>query len=427
MRERAALTTADRLSPPAARPVSARPALALIEPNARLLGGHWSDNLVRLTAAARASGRVAVAVSIDGFAPWIDLQLERTGAVARTRPAARDLRAWACVGAARALRRAFAAAHPIRPRSPVPYQLLHFSRAFAEAAAVRIAARAGGGHSTTVILSASETLAGLAATLAGEPHVRIVHDVYCWEGSLLRRIESLLGHRRRDLVFICPTEGVACLLLRRYPDVRLEVRPFATGDSELYLGIDEYAAARAQLGIERGATVGAVVGGWWKEKDVETIAAALHRCSRPLTLVVAGAPLDERILAHMRGSSATVVVLRGELRPETVRAVYAASNVVVVSRRPGIVKESGLVMDCARYGVPLVVSDHDPALSERLSSEPWARLFPAGDSVALAAALDELSERPLPRPDRDAWRRLGLERARDTVEYLCSLGAGRDT
>jgi hypothetical protein len=45
---------------------------------------------------------------------------------------------------------------------------------------------------------------------------------------------------------------------------------------------------------------------------------------------------------------------------EDVRRVYAAADVTLVARHPGTGKESGLVVDAARLGVPLLVSGHDP-------------------------------------------------------------------
>ncbi|MEU2226429.1 hypothetical protein [Streptomyces sp. NPDC018347] len=54
----------------------------------------------------------------------------------------------------------------------------------------------------------------------------------------------------------------------------------------------------------------------------------------------------------------------GPVNEAVLRLVYAAA--ALVPRRPGTGKESGLVMDAARLGVPLIVSDHDPALTARL-------------------------------------------------------------
>ncbi|MCC3769548.1 hypothetical protein [Streptomyces sp. UNOC14_S4] len=77
-------------------------------------------------------------------------------------------------------------------------------------------------------------------------------------------------------------------------------------------------------------------------------------------------------------------------------------------------------MDTARLGVPLLVSDHDPALTARLAGQPWARLFPAGDPDALAAILDSLAAEPPERPGPGAPAAVGMATAAEQAAFLAT-------
>jgi glycosyltransferase involved in cell wall biosynthesis len=110
-----------------------------------------------------------------------------------------------------------------------------------------------------------------------------------------------------------------------------------------------------------------------------------------------------------------VVNLAGSVAESELRRIYAASDGALVTRTPGWPEEIGTLFDAARYGVPLIVSDHDPDLSHRLAGEPWIRLFRAGDPGDLAGALESFAERPPPRPDGRAAERLGLSSAPETI------------
>ena len=81
------------------------------------------------------------------------------------------------------------------------------------------------------------------------------------------------------------------------------------------------------------------------------------------------------------------------------------------------------MFDAARYGVPLIASDHDEDLSDRLTGEPWVRLFRAGDPEDLARTLEGFAESPPPRPDRRAAERLGLTPATETIAAFCRIAA----
>lgn len=101
--------------------------------------------------------------------------------------------------------------------------------------------------------------------------------------------------------------------------------------------------------------------------------------------------------------------------------MYAASDAALVARRPGVAKESGLVVDAVRLGVPLIVSDHDPALTKALAGHDWARLFPTGDGTALADVLRDLAWSPLPPPAESAAAGLGVPTAAEQTAFLTEL------
>lgn len=103
--------------------------------------------------------------------------------------------------------------------------------------------------------------------------------------------------------------------------------------------------------------------------------------------------------------------------------MYAASDFTIVSRLPGVTKESGLVMDAFRYGIPLVVSDHDPTLTGRLQEMGCVRVFPAGDDAGLATAIDDLAAHPLPRPLPQDATRLGMMTGAEAVRLFTGLQA----
>jgi hypothetical protein len=93
----------------------------------------------------------------------------------------------------------------------------------------------------------------------------------------------------------------------------------------------------------------------------------------------------------------------------------------VVARRPGVGKESGLVTDAVQFGVPLLLSDHDPALTALLAEQDWVRLFPAGDPGGLTAALSDLAGARLPRPSLSAASALGVPTAAEQAAFLTRI------
>jgi glycosyltransferase involved in cell wall biosynthesis len=104
-----------------------------------------------------------------------------------------------------------------------------------------------------------------------------------------------------------------------------------------------------------------------------------------------------------------------------IRAVYAAADASLLCRHPGVGKESGLVADAVRFGVPLIASAHDSRLTTLLEGPDWARTFPAGNPNALASILDALASVPLPRPGADAAQHVGVPTADAQAAFLARL------
>jgi glycosyltransferase involved in cell wall biosynthesis len=229
-------------------------------------------------------------------------------------------------------------------------------------------------------------------------------------------LEKLFARSERSIAVIATNAAIESTTKQRHPDRHISIRSFTVADPSMYIGEDERDPARRELGLADTEFVMAMVGGWWPYRDMETVKRGLELLRRPVTLVVCGVPVRPSELepALARGGG-RVVNLAGSVAESELRRIYAASNGALVTRTPGWPEEIGTLFDAARYGVPLLVSDHDQDLSDRLASEPWIRLFRAGDPGDLARSLDSFAERPPPRPDGGAAERLGLSSAPETI------------
>lgn len=200
------------------------------------------------------------------------------------------------------------------------------------------------------------------------------------------------------------------------------MRPFAVADPGERLTDAERRQALDAFGIPSTEAAVCLVGGWWPYKDIAVVDNALAWLDRPLHLLVAGAPLDQEVLD--RWAALPVVrlhVVPGPASQEHVRAVYAAADAALVARRPGVGKESGLVVDAVRLGVPLLLSDHDPALTVRLTGQDWVQIFPAGDGARLAALLCDLAWASPPRPAPGRAAALGVPTAAGQAGFLTRI------
>ncbi|MFM9446980.1 hypothetical protein [Streptomyces acidiscabies] len=384
------------------------PLLVLVEPHAHRIGGHHQHALAALASAydnvlvvAPYGSRSAAVTPTERF-PSLLMTMAR---------AARHL--------AEAGKWLFASRCWPTWLRRLPHQVTLLSRCLTEAACVRTAHSAADG-AAVVVLSASEALHS-AAGLLGGPHLRFVHEVVTTEGLLVRTIGALTTSGGRRVLLLAPTRAVRDELVVRFPCLRIRTRPFALADPDERLTDTERQQARDAFGIPDVEPAVCLVGGWWPYKDISVVDAAFVQLACPLHVIVAGDPLNSRILR--RWSSLPHVRLHTVGVPDSVRSVYAAADAAVVARRPGVGKESGLVVDAVRFGVPLLLSDHDPALTDRLSGQDWTRTFPAGDAGRLAALLHDLARTSLPRPAPDTASRIGVPSAAGQAAFLLRIAS----
>jgi hypothetical protein len=391
----------------------------LIEPHAANRGGHWSKALPLLAAAATAAGRRCVVIGAAGVHPELRAEVEERGADVLEHPAASVGLAAVLLAGGRLLDRLHASLQPRIPHRLLPYQLQRFGRCLTEAGSLRIARDAvGRDGGTTVILTASDTLPALAVALGGMSHVRYLHDVPGSESRSIRVVERLLRPMLRRTAAVCPTDTIAEALHDAYPTISSSTQTFALLDPDAYVSEPEREAARSELKLPPSVRVGSLIGGWWRAKDPTTLVRALASVSEPFVMLVAGYRMDAGVLEQMRAAH------RGELRVvdkqlsgEELRRIYAASDFTIVSRHANG-KESGIAFDAISYGVPVIVSDHEPGLTRAFGGKPWARVFRSGDPEQLAQALGEASTGGLPRPPRSVAHELGML---DAGEMLSSL------
>ncbi|MEV8547005.1 glycosyltransferase [Streptomyces sp. NPDC051572] len=401
--------------------MTAPAALVLVEPGAHRPGGHRDH---ALTALAAAHGN-AVVIAPYGVAGETRAALEvaearvtsPTGAVPAVLAAAGTYAAALAVYG----RRAFSSRRWPGAVRRLPHQVTLLSRCLTEAACVRTGHRLTGGRGTVVVLSASEALHGAVGLLGGR-HLRFVHELVTTEDAALRVLGRLARRGERRVLALAPTGAVHDDLARRFPRLPLKVRPFAVADpGDRLTGTDRH-RAREAFGIPAAAASVCLVGGWWPYKDPGVVDAALARLDVPLHVLVAGGPPTHALLKKWAAlPHVQLHVWPGPLPETVVRDVYAASDAALVARRSGVAKESGLVVDAVRLGVPLIVSDHDVALTKTLAGHDWARLFPAGDGTALADILRDLAWSPLPRPTENVAADLGVPTAAEQAAFLTEL------
>ncbi|WP_186781573.1 MULTISPECIES: hypothetical protein [unclassified Streptomyces] len=392
--------------------------MVLIEPYAHRGGGHHQRTLAALAAARPDSLVIAPGGLSEDLAPLV-----RSGArvaAGPAGPAAKILRT-----AARAAARVSAAGQQVfaSRRWPkavrrAPHQITLLARCLTEAACLRTARRLAPHPSAVVILSASEALHGMAALLGGTPHLRFIHEAVTTEDRPIRWLGRLARRGEKQVIALYPTTAVREQVTRAFPRLPGEVRAFAVDDGRP-LTDAERDGARGAFTIPADAKAVCVVGGWWPYKDIATIDTALARLAAPLHVLVCGTPLDDAVLTRWHQlPNVRLHTVPGPVGDEVLRLVYAAADAALVARKPGVGKESGLVMDAARLAVPLIVSAHDPELTARLAGEPWARIFPAGDPDALAKTLDHLTDQAPAPPGPSARRVLDMNSAAEQAAFL---------
>lgn len=393
--------------------------LVLVEPYAYRLGGHHQHALLALARARPGT----VVIAPNGIARQTAAALRETGAQLVTGGA--GARARVMLRAAGLLARLSLTGRRLLrshrwPRAVrrCPHQITLIARCLVEAAALRTARRRCPEAGGVVILSASEALHSAAALLGGMGHVRFVHELVTTEDAPARLIGRLTRRGERQVTVLCPNAAVRDQLTAQFPQLACGVRVFAVDDG-LRLTGGERDGGREAFSIPAAETVVCLVGGWWPHKDITVIDRALARLSEPLHVIVTGHPLDDAVLARWQNlPHVRLHTEPGPLSEPVLRLVYAAADAALVARHEGVGKESGLVMDTARYGLPLIVSDHDPHLTAQLKDQPWARIFPAGDPASLAGVLTDLVHRPFDLPGPGAAKVLDMWGAAEQAAFL---------
>ncbi|MEV4917459.1 glycosyltransferase [Streptomyces tirandamycinicus] len=393
--------------------------LVLIEPYANRLGGHHQHTLPALAQARPGS----LVIAPHGIASEAVCALREAGARLVTTPAGLPAVVLLAVsrlaaGLSAAGQRVLRSRRWPRRLRRVPHQITLIVRCLAEASALRSARRLEPGADAVVILTASEALHGAAALLGRQPHLRFVHEAVTTEDTVVRLLGRLARRGEQQVIAVYPTQAVGDQFATAFADLPAVVGAFAVDDGRRLSAV-ERDGGRAAFGIPAAEAVVCLVGGWWPYKDITVVDAALDRLKEPLHLVVTGSLLDEAVLTRWRSlPGLRVHTVPGPVSDAVLRLVYAAADAALVTRRPGTGKESGLVMDAARLGVPLIVSDHDPALTARLHNQPWTLTFPAGDPDALADALHTVILQPPPLPGPEAPCLLGMRSAAEQADFL---------
>jgi glycosyltransferase involved in cell wall biosynthesis len=397
----------------------------LIEPYAHERNGHAPANLVALATAATADGVEPFAILCRPVPPDTRVELSMAGARTVDRFAPRS-------GLVKALRLVEIVSRRISAlgtrgasRSAWAEQVWLFARAFSEAASVR-AARSIRDDGAIAILTSSDSLLGLSCYLGRHHHIRVVHKVDHRVGRLVRAVERLCARGRVRTTVWCPTDAVARDVRLRYPDLVPTVRPFAVVEPDQRITDEERVAARQRLGLSPHDIIAVLVGGWQPYKDPLTALEGLSRSPTKLVVIVAGFPIDARHAVEYSTDTCRIVTMVGPLDPATLRSVYAAASFSVVSRVAGAATESGLVMDAAKLGVPLVMSDNDPDLVCRLAGADWVTVFRAGEPASLTRVVDGQAFR-LSRPPPTAPAVLGMLTSAEmvlTIRRAAVLGAG---
>ncbi|MFK8846224.1 glycosyltransferase [Streptomyces sp. Ac-502] len=393
--------------------------LVLIEPYANRQGGHHQHALTALAGARPGS----LVIATPGIASESVRALHEADARLVTAPAGAVATALGAVsrlaaGLSTAGQRVFGSRRWPRRLRRVPHQITLIARCLAEASALRSARRLESGADAVVILTASEALHGASALLGGQPHLRFVHEAVTTEDAVVRLLGRLARRGEQQVIAVYPTQAVGDQFAAAFADLPAVVGAFAVDDGRR-LSDAEREGGRAAFDIPASEAVVCMVGGWWPYKDIAVVDAALDRLKEPLHLVVTGSPLDEAVLERWRSlPGLRVHTVPGPVSETVLRLVYAAADAALVSRCPGTGKESGLVMDAARLGVPLVVSEHDGALTTRLDGQSWALTFPAGDPNALADALHTVIRQPPDYPGLEAPGLLGMRSASEQADFL---------
>lgn len=223
------------------------------------------------------------------------------------------------------------------------------------------------------------------------PTVAVAHNAADHDATWLQRLGARLVLRRCQ-GFLCHARAVACRLERLCPGRPVLVHPLPAMAGPRV----DRETARRQLGVPDGVTAVLCFGLLRPYKGVEDLLSAVERLPEgvPLRLLLAGEPwgelrakvtvrlrqppLAERVRAHL-----------GWVAEEEVGWWVAAADAAVLPYRQATGSAVAALM--LGHGLPLVAS-RVGGLAEVVEEGSNGLLVPPGDPVALAAALQRLTE-----------------------------------
>lgn len=404
---------------------ASRRSLVLVEPSAHHQGGHWGENLARLadhglpdvrTIAVVPGGLHAdVAELVHGRVDEVIEVTTSGGVVGRALLRVATVLEW--------LRSQLRGRFPGRWWADQPAVV---SRFLVEVACLRAARRAAPGPgSAVVVLTANEGLHAAAGLASRTSHQRFVHELSMRQAGWFASIDRWCARRAPKVIVHCPTAGVRRAVLAETPHVDVRVQTFAVSGTLAPPDPALRSRVLTELGLPAGQPVVALLGGWWHYKDHEVVAEAVESLEGGISMVVAGHPVDEEVMARLRRRlGPSIAELGASVSSARYSEICTAADAILISRRPGVDKESGLLMDAVRHGTAVVMSDNDPALVATIGAEPWVHLFRTGDAASLRTRLEALEVEPARRPGADAARRLGMLSPADAVAAFFAVAEG---
>ena len=154
------------------------------------------------------------------------------------------------------------------------------------------------------------------------------------------------------------------------------------------------AELRARLGLPKDALVFGFVGQLIARKRVGDLIDAFARIESALPgarlLVVGAGPLEKELQRRSGACGQGRVLFQGFKNQAELSEMYGAMDVLVL---PSAVDTWGLVVNEAMcFGLPVIVSDRAGCSRDLVAGRGTGKVFPVGNTEALAAAMRELAE-----------------------------------
>jgi beta-1,4-mannosyltransferase len=249
-----------------------------------------------------------------------------------------------------------------------------------------------------------------------------------------RLVEALQRHARR--VTGHGVAALAALAARGVPEDRLVLVPHGNFIGAHGPPVDR-SRARTALGLDPAARIGLLVGRVDSYKGLARLAAAFGAVGAPgLQLAIVGKAIVavDDILASLPPVQRSRVDFRQGFLTDEQLALWLGACDAVLLPYERITTSGGLLLALS-YGRPVVAADHD-AILEIAAEGREALLFRAGDTPALAEALERLasldstqlaamSERALERARMYPWRSSGTMMSDVYAGVLFDLPARR--